>query len=137
MTGERHAGGCQCRAVRFAIEGPLRDVLYCHCGRCRKSHGGVAAYSACERANVIFESDDELRWFESPDPSDSARRGFCGRCGSRLFWERADRTTISIAAGSIDEPTGLRAAAHIFCAHRGDYYEIADGLPCFDEYSAS
>ena len=136
MTAERHTGGCQCGAVRFSVEGPLRDVLYCHCGRCRKSHGGVAAYSACERARLILLSQEGLRWYENPDPTDEARRGFCGVCGSRLFWARSDRSTISIAAGAIDEPSGVRAVAHIFCAHRGDYYEIADGLPCFDEYSS-
>ena len=136
MTDEPHTGGCQCGAVRFSVEGSLRDVLYCHCSRCRKSHGGVAAYSACERARLTFLSADALRWFENPDPTDDALRGFCGVCGSRLFWARSDRNTISIAAGAIDEPSGVRAVGHIFCADPGDYYEIADGLPCYDEYSS-
>jgi hypothetical protein len=32
-------------------------------------------------------------------------------------------------AGTLDSPTGLRAEKHIFTADKGDYYEIADGLP--------
>ena len=134
MAAERHGGGCQCGAVRFTVEGPLRDVLYCHCARCRRSHGGIAAYSACERADLSFASDGDLRWFENPDPTDEARRGFCGRCGSRLFWEHADLTTISVAAGSLDEPSGVRAIGHIFTAHKGDYYDLADdGLPRWND----
>lgn len=35
----------------------------------------------------------------------------------------------SVALGSIDGPTGVRLERHIFVAHKGDYYEIADGLP--------
>ncbi len=34
-------------------------------------------------------------------------------------------------------PTGLRTAAHIFVADRGDYYEITDDLPRFPAGSTS
>ncbi len=40
------------------------------------------------------------------------------------------RDTISVAAGTLDSPTGLRRAAHWYTAQAGDYYEIPDdGLP--------
>lgn len=32
-------------------------------------------------------------------------------------------------AGSLDQPTGLRMAAHIYVEDASDYYEICDGLP--------
>ena len=31
--------------------------------------------------------------------------------------------------GALDAPTGLRLGKHIFVADKGDYYDIADGLP--------
>jgi hypothetical protein len=31
--------------------------------------------------------------------------------------------------GAFDSPTGTRVATHIFVAEKGDYYDIADGLP--------
>jgi hypothetical protein len=31
--------------------------------------------------------------------------------------------------GALDTPTGTRLAIHIFVAEKGDYYDIADGLP--------
>ncbi len=34
-----------------------------------------------------------------------------------------------VAMGALDGPTGLRLARHIFVADKGDYYDIADGLP--------
>jgi hypothetical protein len=38
--------------------------------------------------------------------------------------------TVSIAAGTLDPPTGLRVARHWFVSQAGDYYELPeDGLP--------
>jgi hypothetical protein len=34
---------------------------------------------------------------------------------------------MAIAAGSLDPPTGIQLEGHIFCADKGDYYEITDG----------
>lgn len=65
-----------------------------------------------------------LRWYES----DGRRRGFCGVCGASVFWERAERPTVSIAAGTLEQPTGLAPSHHIFAVAAADYYEIADGL---------
>jgi hypothetical protein len=45
-----------------------------------------------------------------------------------MFWDMHDRDSIAIAAGSIDEPSGLKTIRHIFVADKGDYYEIEDGL---------
>ena len=35
----RAAGGCECGAVRYEVRGPLREVIDCHCGQCRRTHG--------------------------------------------------------------------------------------------------
>jgi hypothetical protein len=58
----------------------------------------------------------------------TARRGFCPVCGSNLFWD-GPGANLAIMAGTLDGPTGLTFKAHIFWADKGDYYEIADGLP--------
>jgi hypothetical protein len=63
-------------------------------------------------------------------PAPRARRGFCARCGSSLFWDAPERDTLSIAAGTLDPPTGLRTAAHIYADLAGDYEPAeSDGLP--------
>jgi hypothetical protein len=116
-------GGCACGAVRYRADGPFRPVVMCHCETCRRTSGHFAAATATPREAVVVEG--EVRWYRS---SASGRRGFCPACGSQLFWDGApDR--LSIFAGSLDLPTGLAAAGHIFCAEKGDYYEIADDLP--------
>ncbi len=121
----RATGGCLCGAVRYEVRGPLRPVVNCHCAQCRRSHGHVAAYTAAARADLVLTEDRGLKWYAS---SKQARRGFCGDCGASLFWEPLGEERIAIAAGGIDAPSGLETVRHIFTAHKGDYYEITDGL---------
>ena len=130
MTG--HAGGCLCGAVRYTVAGPLREILVCHCGECRRWHGGPGAYTAAPRESLTFEGSGEaaVRWIESPASETGASRGFCARCGSSLFWRAPGRPTISIAAGSLDQPTGLRVGGHIHTRSEADYERVGeDGMP--------
>ena len=110
--------------MRYRIAGPARDVVFCHCSRCRRTHGHFAAYTACERDHLELVEQRGLRWYES----DGRRRGFCGTCGASVFWERERSEAVSISAGTLDEPTGLRPSHHIFTDDAGDYYELADAL---------
>lgn len=120
------SGGCLCGAVRYRVTGPVRQVLACHCGQCRRTHSHFAAYTACATGDFVLERDRALRWYQS---SLEAKRGFCGDCGASLFWAPAHGRTVSIAAGTLDGATGLRIGGHIFTAEKGDYYTIADGAP--------
>lgn len=116
-------GSCLCGAVRYRVNGALRPVIACHCQQCRKSSGHhVAATSALRDA---VEIEGEVTWYAS---SDTAHRGFCSTCGSNLFWD-GPGSHLSIFAGTLDGDPGVRLAGHIFCADKGAYYEIADGLP--------
>ncbi len=123
---DERTGGCLCGAVTYRVAGPMRPVVACHCGQCRKASGHhVAATSA---ARKVVEISGEVTWYQS---SETARRGFCGVCGSNLFWD-GPGSNLSISAGTIDGETGLSLVGHIYCADKGDYYEIADGLPQAD-----
>lgn len=77
---------------------------------------------------TVDDSESTLSWFRDPD-GDWAQRGFCNRCGSNIFWQRDDAGTISITAGTVDEPHSLRLVGHIFVADKGTYYDIRDDLP--------
>ena len=119
-------GGCLCGAVRYEVHGPLRAVVMCHCTQCRRMTGHIMAATAARHKDFRLLSEEGLRWYTS---SEEARRGFCMLCGSTLFWQGAARDYLSIAAGTLDDSSGLRIACHIFTADKGDYYEIADSAP--------
>jgi hypothetical protein len=82
---------------------------------------------------IEIEGADNITWYHA---SDVARRGFCSTCGSALFWKHQTDPFISVLAGSFDAPSGLKMTKHIFCADKGDFYEIADGLPQYEKGSA-
>ena len=116
-------GSCLCGAVTYRIDGPLRPVVACHCLQCRKTSGHHVAATSAPRDTI--EVAGAVTWYHS---SPTARRGFCGVCGANLFWDGAG-SNLSIFAGTIDGATGLATAGHIFCADKGDYYDIPEDLP--------
>ena len=122
------SGGCLCGAVRYRVSGKLSDPSACHCSQCARATGHILVSADCALADFTLGEAEALRWYRS---SEKAERGFCSRCGSNLFWRGLGADMISVAAGTLDRPTGLRLKHHIFCASRSDYYEIDDGLPQF------
>lgn len=117
-----HKGSCLCGSVAFEVHGPLRSVIYCHCSQCRKQTGHFLAATSCAHADFHLIKSASLAWYKA---SPAAKRGFCNVCGSTMFWQpepAGDR--VSITAGVFDGPTGLKAQGHIYCADKGDYYEI-------------
>lgn len=118
------SGSCLCGAVRYEVDGPLRAVVACHCEQCRRQTGTYMSATAAKDTDLHLIESRGLKWYRS---SPRARRGFCGECGTVLFWKGDGRDYVAIAAGSLDSPTGLSLEGHIYCDSAGDYYEIAGG----------
>lgn len=129
MGEVRATGRCLCGAVTYEVRGPLRDVILCHCVECQRWTGSVGAFAATREHDLVVGTAAPLRWVESPASDRQARRGFCAECGSSLFWQGAGAERVSIAAGTLDQPTRLETAAHIYTHQLGDYEpRPADGL---------
>lgn len=128
MTEKTSTGGCLCGAVRYQFNEPLDEVTACHCSQCRKQTGHYLASVYVDWSKVDVEGEDKVAWYAA---SDIAERGFCSVCGSFLFWVSPEYGG-AIMAGSLDKPTGTHMSSHIFVANKGDYYDIADGLPQYD-----
>ncbi len=92
-------------------------------GHCATSSPAIARSAGSRPAISWLIRDTPLRWYRA---SAQAERGFCAKCGSTLFWRADGGQEISIAAGTLDGPTGLKIEGHIFCANQGDYYRIPD-----------
>jgi len=118
---ETQTGGCLCGGVRYSVSGPMRDVVACHCIQCRKTSGHYVAATRVAQSDFSIDRDETLVWFRS---SDKAKRGFCSRCGGNLFWWLDEGDQVSIFAGTLDGPTGLKIAEHIHMDTKGDYYDI-------------
>ncbi len=125
---EIHTGHCLCGGVRYEIRGPLQPVTACHCSQCRQTSGHHVAMTTVPAAALTLTTAATLRWYRS---SNAAERGFCDHCGGNLFWRAVVGDTISVAAGSLDAPTGLSIDKHIYVDDKGDYYVISDAAEQF------
>jgi hypothetical protein len=123
-TPPRATGRCLCGAVTYEVRGQLRDIVLCHCIECRRWSGSAGAFAGAHNDDLVMQGDS-LRWVVSPESSRNAKRAFCAECGSSLFWKAADAERTGIAAGTLDEPTGLRITAHIYTHQAADW----DALP--------
>jgi len=70
----RLTGGCQCGAVRFAVEGELHHPSICHCRMCQKAFGAFYA-------PLVSVDDTALTWTRGApkhfQSSNHVSRGFC------------------------------------------------------------
>lgn len=123
-------GGCLCGAVRYRVNGPIRDIVGCHCKQCRKTTGHWLASANVWRDQFELTEQRGLKWYRA---SDFAGRGFCSECGATLFWRADVGDTIGVAAGTLDRTEGLRVQGHIFTDDKGDYYALDPALPNFPQ----
>jgi hypothetical protein len=128
---EKHTGSCLCGSVSFTVSGKIGPPDACHCSNCRKLSGHFFASGNVPRASLAVTGADNVTWYQS---SAKVRRAFCARCGSSLFWDPSGYDWIAIAMGAFDAPTNTHLDRHIFVSEKGDYYEIADGLPQNDKF---
>ena len=83
------------------------------------------AATAANVADIAMRAES-LRWY---DATDSVQYGFCGECGSTLFWRAADKTeAVYIAAGTLDPPTGLSTVEALFTADASDYHRLDQAI---------
>jgi hypothetical protein len=124
---ETVTGSCNCGGVKYTVTGTMREVVACHCGQCRKQSGHFYAATNVANDDLELDESDTLQWYGA---SDIAKRGFCGNCGSALFWKPNGGDHTSILAGTLDGAAGsIKLDRHIFVADKGSYYDLDDGLP--------
>ncbi|NTJ42004.1 GFA family protein [Agrobacterium larrymoorei] len=97
-----YTGGCQCGAMRFRVEGTLKDSSICHCRMCQKAFGAYYAPLVSVRGQMFEWTRGEPKRFQS---SNHVKRGFCAECGTPLTYEAPDG--IAVAAGAFDDPSAI------------------------------
>lgn len=122
-------GSCLCGAVSFTVACELKPADACHCLQCRKFSRHYFVSTDVPRRAIEIRGSEHIGWYWS---SQRVRRGFCRTCGSSLFFDPPAKDWIGVAMGAFDGPTDTSTELHIFCAEKGDYYEIGDGLPQYE-----
>src|SRR3546814_20318091 len=97
-------------------------ALYvCHCRECqRQSSSAFGMSREVPRAGHRVTRGRPKFWTRSADSGGRVRCAFCPNCGTRLWHEPdgAPAATITIKAGSLDEPVDLSAGIHIWTSRK-------------------
>lgn len=126
METAEHTGGCQCGAVRYRARGELGYPHICHCRMCQKAAGNYFLPLAAATCEGFKLTRGEPKWFSS---SDLVRRGFCGACGTPLFYHISDADFINITLGSLDDPQTVKPVMQSNLDSKMVWFHALDGLP--------
>jgi hypothetical protein len=109
-------GRCQCGQLRYESTGEPLGLYACHCLECR--HQSASAFGMSlqvPRAGFRVTEGEPRFWFRDTDSGRRLRCAFCPHCGSRLWHEPEPAgDTLTIKAGSLDEPVDFATAIHIW-----------------------
>jgi hypothetical protein len=115
---ERIEGQCLCGAVTVRVTPTRRHVEACHCTMCRR-WSGIAFVGVMCGTEVEFAGEDRVVRYRS---SEWAERGFCGTCGSSLFYHYLPLGTYGFTAGLFPDEALLPLAEEIFIDEKPGYY---------------
>lgn len=121
-----YSGGCQCGAVRYRTAGALGYPHLCHCRMCQKASGNYALPLGSAMLTDFELTRGEPSWFHS---SDLVRRGFCGTCGTPLFYDVPGADSINVTLGSLDEPMAVQPVAQSNLVAKMPWFHALDILP--------
>lgn len=128
-----HAGGCQCGAVRYQLEGEPNDVALCHCEGCRKSSGApVMAWAGYAESRLTITKGAP----KVINSSGKSFRSFCAVCGTGLFYRNAEFLpgVVEVTLGSLDQPDALAPTIHIQGAEQLSWMKRAHELPVVERF---
>ena len=122
-------GSCLCGAVTFTAALPSMWVAHCHCTRCQRAHGAPFVTWVGVEAGLaqVLDRQGVLQWFVAPE---GGSRGFCGRCGSPMFF-RSERWPgeLHIARALFLAPIDREPQMHVYYDSHVDWVALPDSLP--------
>ena len=134
MPPSSSTGSCFCNAVRFTAAGPPSTVSVCHCAMCRRCVGSPGVSWATFRRDALTIEGSPV-WFRS---SDHARRGFCGACGTSLFFETSrEPHEIDVTVPALHDAAKFAPRYHVWMASKLAWETVGDSLPRFREDGGS
>src|SRR5579862_2256408 len=143
MTGDAERvvrGGCDCRAVRYALHDAPLIVHCCHCRWCQRESGAAFALNAlieADRVELVSGSPEVV-----PTPSASGKGQRISRCPvCRIaLWSNyagAGEALRFVRVGTLDDPDSFPPDIHIFTESKQPWVVIPPGARAVSQYYKS
>ena len=135
MPNDVRTGRCQCGEIRYESVGQPLALYICHCRECQKQSASAFGISLeVPQAGFRVTQGTPQYWSRATDSGRQLKCAFCPTCGSRL-WHEYEQTseTLSIKAGSLDEPLDVSNAIHVWVSRKLPGVLIPDSAKQFPE----
>ncbi|MCP5412959.1 MAG: GFA family protein [Alphaproteobacteria bacterium] len=110
-----YQGGCLCGQVRYRLDARPATMTACHCDACKKLSGATNLLVVTAPRDQFHHLSGELQRFrrtaDSGRQSDVVR---CANCGTRLWHEPLSFPVVTLAAGTLDDPSWVVPASEIW-----------------------
>jgi hypothetical protein len=130
-----HHGGCLCGSVRYSYNAAPLATVACHCRDCQKLTGATNLLTIyAERAAFRLEKGELARYRKRADSGREADYVRCANCSTRVWHEPLNAPQyVFIAAGTLDDPSWVVPAAHIWTSRAAPSARIPKGVHACQE----
>ena len=127
MSESTISGHCFCGHVRFRLTGEPSFACHCHCESCQRASGAPFVTWATFPSDAL---DIETGTITEYSSSEGVQRGHCALCGTTLTYANDSRAgEIDVAVTTLDDPSRIEPAAHIWLEDKASWLAIDDDLP--------
>ena len=122
------SGRCLCGALRYSFEASaVLEQNFCHCESCRRATASPVTAFVIVRADAFRWTGGAPSTYVS---SPGVTRGFCGTCGTPVFYWNDDRPDqVDLYSATLDAPETAAPEEHSFWSERLPWTPVADDLP--------
>lgn len=113
-------GKCLCGSVQIEVDYASNELAACHCSMCRTWSGGPMLAIDCADSVQISGEKNVIRF----SSSEWAERGFCGKCGTHLFYYLKPNNQYHVPAGLVVNDGECKFTHQIFIDEKPEYYEF-------------
>jgi hypothetical protein len=130
-----HRGGCLCGTVRYRFDAAPLATVACHCRDCQKLSGATNLLTIyVDTAQFRHEQGAIATYRKRGDSGREADYVRCADCGTRVWHQPlAAPQWIMIAAGTLDDPSWVVPAAHIWVSRAAPSARIPGGAAVWNE----
>ena len=122
-------GRCVCGDVKFEIDYPAFWAWHDHSDASRRAQGcAYATYVGTWRSRFrVLQGSERITRFD--EPKTRAKRSFCARCGTPLFYERASAPKwVNIPRALFSGRTGREPRYHLSIQEKVDWAYMGEPL---------
>jgi hypothetical protein len=109
-----YSGGCLCGAVRYALNARPATMTACHCDACKKMSGGTNLLVITAPRDAFTHTGEVQRWRRTAASGRQSDIVRCATCGTRLWHEPQSFPVVTLAAGTLDDPSWVVPASEIW-----------------------